>query len=334
MEADKIEKVISLASAKMPTQLQISGIPSANRHAEEQIDFKFDKKCTRLVAEYKSEPRLMDLPYLRTRKADTSPLVIVAMHISTSVKEELRREKINYLDAAGNLYLAINSMYIFIDGQKKESMKEEVKNRAFTKTGLKVVFAFLQDPEIINLPYRTISEKIDVSLDTVHNVINGLKDLGYIISIVRKELALINIKQLLLRWIQEYEIKLKPSLFIGSFRFVKNDDIVNWNEIELNVSETQWGGEPAGALITNHLRPAEFTIYTSKKRLEIMKELKLLPDPNGNLKLYKKFWINNEDENAYVPEILAYTDLLNHGDPRNLEIAERIYEQHIQDRFK
>lgn len=279
------------------------------------------------------EPRLMHLPYLSARNSDIGPIVLVAMHISTSVKEALRREKINYMDAAGNLFLAVNSVYIFIDGQKKESLKEEVKNRAFTKTGLKVVFAFLKDPEVINLPYRAISEKIDVSLDTVHNVINGLKDLGYIISIARKELILINLKQLLLRWVQEYEIKLKSSLFIGDFRFIRNDKGQNWDQIEFSDDETQWGGEPAGALITNHLRPAEFTLYTSKKRLEVMKELQLLPDQNGNVKLYKRFWNNKGDKNAYVPDILVYADLLNHGDPRNLEIAERIYEQHLQERY-
>jgi len=334
MEADKIEKVISLASSNMPAQLEILGISSANSPAEEQIDFKFDKKCTRLVAEYKNEPRLMHLPYLKARNGDVGPLVLVAMHISTRVKEELRREKINYLDAAGNLFLAIDSAYIFIDGQKKESLKEEVKNRAFTKTGLKVVFAFLQEPEIINLPYRVISEKIEVSLDTVHNVIIGLKELGYIISGTRKDIALVNVKQLLLRWIQEYEIKLKPSLFIGNFRFIKNEVGQNWDQIIFSDEETQWGGEPAGALITNHLRPAEFTLYTNKKRLEVMKELKLLPDQNGSVKLYKKFWNDKGNKNAYVPDILVYADLLNHGDPRNLEIAERIYEQHLQDRFK
>jgi hypothetical protein len=334
MEADKIDKVISLASPNMPAQLEIFGIPSANSYAEERIDFKIDKKCIRLVAEYKNEPRLMHLPYLKARNGDVGPLVLVAMHISTRVKEELRREKINYLDAAGNLFLAIDSAYIFIDGQKKESLKEEVRNRAFTKTGLKVVFAFLQVPETINLPYRVISEKIDVSLDTVHNVINGLKELGYIISGTRKDIALINVKQLLLRWIQEYEIKLKPSLFIGNFRFIQNEEGQNWDQIIFSDEGTQWGGEPAGALITNHLRPAEFTLYTSNKRLEVMKELKLLPDQNGNVKLYKRFWNNKGDKNAYVPDILVYADLLNHGDPRNLEIAERIYEQHLQNRFK
>jgi len=276
----------------------------------------------------------MHLPYLKTKNKEMGPLILVAMHISPRVKEELRKESISYLDAAGNLFLTSDSVYIFIDGQKKESLREENKNRAFTKTGLKVVFAFMQHPEVINLPYRMISEKINVSLDTIHNVINGLKELGYIIIGIGKELALINIHQLLIRWIQEYEIKLKPSLFIGNFRFVKKEDGENWSQIEFSNRETQWGGEPAGALITNFLRPAEFTLYTSRKRLEVMKEIKLLPDPNGNVKLYKKFWNENGDDNAHVPEILVYADLLNHGDPRNLEIAERIYEQHLQDRFK
>jgi hypothetical protein len=121
---------------------------------------------------------------------------------------------------------------------------------------------------------------------------------------------------------------------LGNFSFSNKEKIISWEKIVLALPQTQWGAEPAGALITNFLRPEEFIMYTSKSKLDIMKEMRLLPDANGKIRLYQKFWIDEEDMNPYVPEILVYADLLNHGDPRNAEIAQRIDEQYLQSRFK
>lgn len=314
--------------------VKFSVIPMVSAHSFEFAEVTIHNKSVKFAAKYKTEPRLMHLPSLKAINKDIGPILLVANYISNPIKEELRKAKINYIDAAGNIYIDKDPILIYIDGQKRQNSIEEKKNRAFTKTGLRIVFGFLQDPELINLPYRTIAEKMDVALDTVHYVINGLKELGYLLSVSEKKLTLTNTRQLLIRWIQEYDLKLKRSLFIGSFRFANKEDIANWEQIKLDLPETQWGGEPAGALITKFLRPEEYTIYTSKKRVEVMKELKLLPDANGSIKLYRKFWIDTEDRKAFVPEILIYADLLNHGDPRNAEIAQRIDEQYLQDRFK
>lgn len=319
---------------KLPDSVKLLAIPAPNLYSFEMIEITIHGKSEKFIAEYKTEPRLMHLPYLLAINDDMGPILLVANHISNPVKEELRKAKINYLDAAGNIYIDKAPIFIFIDGQKRDDFKKENKNRAFTKTGLKIVFAFLQNPEVINLPYRMIAEILDVALDTVHNVINGLKELGYLSPIADKKLRLTNGRQLFMRWVQEYDVKLKPSLFIGNFRFIDKDKMINWEQIELDYSKTQWGGEPGGALITRFLRPEEYTVYTSKKRAEVMKELKLLPDTNGNVKLYNKFWMDTVDGKPYVPEILVYADLLNHGDSRNAEVAQRINEEYLQDRFK
>jgi len=334
MKDGTIDHIFNENASKLVGMVKFSAIPATNKYAFEMVQVTIHEKAMRFVAEYKSEPRLMHLPTFNALNQDIGPILLVANHISNPVKEELRKAKINYLDAAGNIYIDEDPIFIYIDGQKKENIKEENKNRAFTKTGLKIVFAFLQDPELINMPYRVITEKLDVALDTVHNVISGLKDLGYLIPIGGKKLRLVNGRELLNRWVQEYDVKLKPSLFIGNFRFVNKDSGIHWEKIELDQPETQWGGEPAGALITAFLRPEEYTLYTSKQRIEVMKDLKLIPDSNGSIKLYKKFWNDTEDKNAYVPEMLTYADLLNHGDSRNAEIALKIDEQYLQHRFK
>lgn len=329
-----LEYLSNVDGNKVPGNLRFTTIPAPNTFSFETVEITFNSKVTKLVAEYQTEPRLMHLPNLNATNTDIGPILLIADHISVPVKEELRKARINYVDAAGNMYIDNDHILIFIDGQKRKNKIEGNKNRAFTKTGLKVVFAFLQEFEIINLPYRTIADKLDVALDTVHNVISGLKELDYLIPVAGKKLELNNTRQLLMRWIQEYDMKLKPGLLIGNFRFVNDSSVTNWEQIRFQSRDIQWGGEPGGALITNFLRPEEYTLYTTKARVEVMKELKLVPDVKGNVKLYKKFWTEEEDVKSHAPEILVYADLLNHGDSRNAEIAQRIDEQYLQSRFK
>jgi hypothetical protein len=65
-----------------------------------------------------------------------------------------------------------------------------------------------------------------------------------------------------------------------------------------------------------------------------MKNYRLVPDVNGNVKVYKKFWENEEMNNNVVHPLLAYTDLINKGDRRCTETAEKIYDELLQNKFK
>ena len=331
---DILEQIVAAAIQKLPDHLRLTILTSSSLYQEEMLEISAGAGTIKMIIEYKSDPRMMHLPFLISRHSDFGPIILAANHISSTIRDELRKLKINYIDLSGNVYLDSAYFFVLIDAQKKVKLKEEYKGRAFTKTGLKVVFAFLSDPDVINLSYRSISEKLSVSLDTVHNVIGGLKELGYILTVTDKRNKLINKESLMMRWVQEYDLKLRPDLFIGTFRFANADLLKTWERIDLTPGQIQWGGEPAGALITKFLRPAEFILYTSMSKIEVMKQLKLIPDPAGNIKLFKKFWFDSINVDKFVPELLVYADLVNHGDSRNQEIAGIIYEQYLQGQLK
>ena len=63
---------------------------------------------------------------------------------------------------------------------------------------------------------------------------------------------------------------------------------------------------------------------------DIIKEYKLLPDPNGNVKVYEKFWKDHQKFKNIVPPVIAYADLIATGNRRCIETAQKIYEQHIE----
>ena len=78
----------------------------------------------------------------------------------------------------------------------------------------------------------------------------------------------------------------------------------------LNGDNFKWGGENAGALLTKFLQPEKFIIYTKDKN-ELMKSLKLVPDPLGEIEVLDQFWFDKESDENIVPSLLAYADLIN-----------------------
>jgi hypothetical protein len=260
--------------------------------------------------------------------------MVVAKRIFPKIKEELRQNNIAYLEANCNAWLQKDNIYIWIDSNEPLEQEKEKPNRAFTKTGLKVVFQFLLDEELINLPYREIATKADIGLGNVNNILNGLKDTGYLIKLNNNQYKLTNKKELLEKWVLSYEERLKPSLEIGTFRFLKQEDFNNWKRLPLKNRKTWWGGEAAGDLYTNYLQPANLMLYTLEAKNELIKNYRLVPDTKGNVKAYKKFWQYDEVNENVVPPLLAYADLMNTGDNRCTETANQIYEQFLKDRFE
>lgn len=260
------------------------------------------------------------------------PFMVVAQTIFPTLKKQLRDLGIAYLDAAGNIFYNTNNQYVWIEGNKIEQEKEEKKNRAFTKAGLKVVFQFLLNKETINQPYRQIAAMAGVAIGNIKYVLDGLAEGGFILHLDKNKTKLLNKRELLNRWIDGYGTKLKPALHRGNFRFLKEEDGKHWKKLKLDVANTVWGGEAAADLITNYLVPLKWTLYTGATQAELMKSLKLLPDPKGIVQVYEKFW-NNELDTHVAPELLVYADLMLTGDPRCIETAKRIFDKTLADEF-
>ena len=282
----------------------------------------------------KKELRAMHLNQLEYMAKEEAPFLIVVDRIFPKVKHELRHRGINYMETNGNMFILHDGLYVNIDGKRYPEMhKAGGGNRAFTKTGLKVIYQFLINDEWLNRNYRDIATHTGTGLGNINNIFNGLKQEGYLLQLTKNEYQLENKKGLLEKWIMEYEKRLKPTLAIGSFRFLNADDFYNWKGLPLKSGKTFWGGEPAGELFTNYLRPEELTLYTTEERTDLIKNYRLVPDIQGNVKVYKTFWEYNEVNDNVVHPLLAYADLITKGDRRCTETAEKIYDEYLQNKF-
>ncbi|NLN48229.1 MAG: hypothetical protein GX154_03920 [Clostridiales bacterium] len=277
----------------------------------------------KFIVDVKQEVRINQLLQIDINSREYENYLLVANRIFHNTKEELRKRNIPYIETNGNIYLRKGNIYLYVDTNRNDNIKRVRGNRAFTKTGLKVLFYLLQYKEAINLPQRKLAEKTGVALGNIPEIIKGLRETGYLTPLNKKDYVWENRENLLNRWINDYGTVLKPKLNIDKYSFKGN-----WQNLKFNLKDTVWGGEPAADILTNHLRPEKFLIYTRERRTDLIKNYQLIPNENGEIDVLEMFW---EQENVKTaPPLLVYTDLILEGGKRNKETANIIYNEFLK----
>ncbi len=276
----------------------------------------------------KNELRYHQLNTILNKERTGKPILIIASKIFATIKEELRKNEVAYLEANGNVYIKYEDTLIWLAGNKPLEEKKVKTNRAFTKTGLKVLLLYLNDAEWLNRPYRQTAEKAGVALGAIPPITAALKELGYLVNMNNK-IKLVNKEELIKRWAEAYADKLKPGIKLGNFMLdVRNEQ--NWKQIDWIGEQALWGGEPAADLLTNYLNPQEFTLYTTQNIKDLIKNYHLLPHENGRVAVYEKFWKFPDETQKTAPPLIVYADLMHTNDNRCIETANIIYEQYLR----
>ena len=264
--------------------------------------------------------------------------ILIADYVNPNMADKLKKLDVQFMDTVGNIYINEMPLFIFVKGNKKPNHKDNLtfetmrRGRAFQPTGLKVVFAMLTNPKLVNAPYREIADVSEVALGSVGWVINDLKQGNYLIE-YNKHRRLNNISKLTIKWVDAYIEKLRPKLFIGLF----STDKLNWLE-NIVKYKAKLGGETAAEILTGHLKPEVTTIYLNQdNNNKLMLENRLRKDKKGKILVFKSFW-NNEniqasttikDLNKIVHPLIIYADLIATQEQRNIETARIIYDKYL-----
>lgn len=330
-----LQTALDVLSELLPNSVINAAPTSTGKQLHDtNITIQIGKKKIMLAVELKLSAQRLVLGQLQQQLNGAVNPTLLTDYVNPILGEKLRTKGINYIDTAGNMYLRVDGLgfpfLVWVEGRKPVKRAEEKADHAFTKAGLRVTYWLLTHPDLINEPMRTIAQQAGTSLETVHRAKISLQQRGFIIEVHKKEWTLVNRKTLIDKWIEAYATRLQPSLLLGRYRLLKNESIANWAEKPLDTPVTQWSGEPAADGLTGLLRPAEWTIYTRQPVRDVVSQLRLLPDPeHGPIRIYEKFWPQDEP-GTFVNPLLVYTNLLTSQDPRNGEVAQKLYESHVQ----
>lgn len=300
-------------------------IDNKTKLLDARVKLRFGSEHIQFNVEIKEELRAIHLHTIQKQAAEHSPFLLVAYRLFPNIKKHLVELGISYLEANGSAFISEGSFYIYLDRKASLPSDKKQANRAFTKAGLKVLFQLLRNRQLLNAPYRTIAEAAGVALGNIPKIMDGLLKTGYIVRKQQGNYTWANYEELLQKWANEYNTTLKPTLVKGRYSL---NETISWKKIQLDTISTCWGGEPAADIITNHLRPESFTLYTKENRQQLMLDYHWKPDIQGNLIVYEKFW-PGPAENQCAPELLVYADLLGDSNKRNLEAAQIIYSAYL-----
>lgn len=309
--------------------------PVSPGRADALVKLQYPGGDAEFLIEVKTRPTQQVADGLTHPRHDELSRLLVADYINPRLAERLREAEVNFVDAAGNAFLRHNGLYVWVTG-KKDDLRlaaERERLRAFQPSGLKLLFVLLCRPELAETDYRTLAETAGIALGTVQWVMRDLIKEGYVLRLGRFKRRLVEPKRLLDAWVPAYARDLRPRLLLGKF---EAKDLNWWRKTDVRRYGGLWGGEPAAARLTKHLKPETLTIYADKIPARLVAAKHLMKNEAGRIDFREKFWRFNTDEGmtGTVPPILVYADLLALAEPRARETAERIYEEKIDGPFR
>lgn len=344
---DKEQAVLQRALAALLRTTGIAGqvierepLLATGFRADARVEIEANGQRYPYLAEIKRVDRFAILGDIKRQCAQYGDqLLLVAPRVTTETAEKCRELDLQFIDTLGNAYLRGPGLLVLVKGQRPTEgdtlqLAEHEGKRAGTATNLRVFFALLCKPQLLNAPYRDINQAAGVALGTVGWVFFDLNGRGYITGGKGKgDRVLLERQRLMQEWVTNYPIKLRPKLNPRRFRAPKTDW---WNEVDITEYGAQWGAEVAAEKLTNYLRPHALTIYLHKEQgqknlTRLVAKHKLRADPQGDIEILDAFW-DFEDEKPMpetVPPLLAYADLIATLDPRNLEAAKLIHDRYL-----
>lgn len=169
------------------------------------------------------------------------------------------------MDTAGNAFINKLPLHVFVKGNKPpENVKPAPTKRLFKPAGLKVVFALINNPEMLNRSYRDIAALSGVALGTVDWIIKDLKEMGFLLEMGGRNRKLINASVLIRRWVEAYPDQLRPKLGIERYQADLPDW---WKTVDITHHHNAcWSGEAAAAKLTKRLKPEKLSFMPLRRR--------------------------------------------------------------------
>lgn len=259
--------------------------------------------------------------------------LLVTEYVTAPVADRLRELKIEFADTFGNAYIHTPPLLIWVTGRKPDQKPQHERvARIFQPGGLKLLFALLSRPALLNASYREIARAADVALGTVGWVMTDLKEAGFLDDPGHGVRTLGQRRSLLDQWVEGYARLLRPKFFLGRYR-APGTWRETWQDALLSVPGALWGGESAAVKMGATQEPFAATMYLAEGpavERDLVKTLGLIEDPAGEIELRQKFWRFELAAHAgLTPPLLVYADLLATAEVRNLASARVLHERYL-----
>ena len=266
------------------------------------------------------------LSQLKSMSANT---VLFANFVNPVMARKFNRRSISYVDCAGNLSLKIEQCKLYARGKKPSGLRvKRMRGRAFNSTGLKLIFAIFNNPDLLHATYREISTKVNIALGSVGPVMDDLFNSGYILDDGQRQL--VNKKRLFERWVDGYLEKLRPKQILSCYR----SDVEGWwKDADPDKFNGLWGGDVFIARSTPFMLPETTSLYfyTDDAQKKFVDYYGLKSDDEGDICIYKAFWSNTLAGSKKISPMVMYADIVDSINPGSWDVAKTFYGEAVAD---
>lgn len=266
--------------------------------------------------------RIHSHTFSTSERLPTSPgTIFITPHLSPAQALSLRQQGCHYLDATGNAFVQAAGLYLLIEGQTPILTSPTPS----PPVGLRLLYYLLSEPQLLQAPYRTISQRADVALGSVSAFFTDLRQQGLIWEEPHRRV--LNTDALLARWVKDYADLLRPTLSPQRYRWAAAPGI-RWQQLPM-VTGAYWGGEPAARLLLQEKRfvPTSFTLYSP-----CLPNWELIPDPgSGPVEILAPPFPPPAlaGMSGMAAPLLVYTDLLLSGRNLDNELAQQLRSRYL-----
>ena len=277
-------------------------------------------------------------------KHNERPL-LVTRSLSNLVVDQLLKRNVEFIDVDGNIYLNNPEFYVLVRNQvAKETPRKSLE---ITVTSLQVIYALLSQPNLLESGYNFDEEIAYISgvmPKTVKNTLQKLQDLDYVTH-RNGRYEIVDYVRLLERWELGYSERLRAKLILGTFTPIEK---VGFSVIGDKIKECAKnydyliGGELAASVIMEYLRPISATLHLSNNSdsRKIAVNLKLKPDPDGNIAFLQTFGHSKHQHNklgelqaSLINPLFIHAELVRTGNSRLKETAQLLYDRYIAQKY-
>lgn len=264
-------------------------------------------------------------------------LIVFAPAVGRNIAATFEQASVNYIDLDGNCFVQLGREYIAkIQGQPRTHT--QASDRALRAPALKVLFAFLAEPDLIQAPARAIASRAGgVSPQTANDVRRRLAEQGWLLESKAKwQWAPSGRRDALEAFVSGYRTTLFPSLLLGRFRS-READAAKFSKLVSEALGTKrawrFGGGAACERLTQYYRGDKTLVYVEEMPRDLAKELRLVIDPNGPIAFARSpgpTAFASADDMSVHP-LLVYADLLAENHDRARDAAREVYERFVRE---
>ena len=270
-----------------------------------------------------------ELPHIDELKKEFSWLILTTKSLTELMEKSLQRRNVGYMTEDDKFFLPDIEDITCSNKLKKTSRQKNIAKYRSSKAMNKIVFALLSFDDLNGVMQRQLSDASKVSLGSVNRCLKMLEGSGYI-DIINNNFRITSKEDLTTRWVQDYAALMLPDMKATKYSTKDAALLKAARRGDLTLCEAWWGGEVAATILGGSILASQFLIYHQPgKPGTLIRDLKLIPDPDGEFELRDRFWSFKwkEEKIGVVPLLLVYADLSLAESSRDKEAAKEIYEK-------